>query len=393
MPVLPGDAARPRRLMEIFAWWLIVLPVAFSLGWLAARVDMRHVVSETRRLPVNYLQGIGHLLHDEREKAIEAFLEAAKADPDTVELNFALGSLFRQQGETERAIRMHRSILEREGLPDAQRDEALDELALDYRKAGFLDLAEQCLRRLAARSPAVDVSGRLFSIYRQQRDWENAIRVARAAESPDPRTVAHLHCEWAEDIGIGEARREELLAEASRADPGCGRALALRGALAAERGDDDAAIGHWRALERCQPEALEVVVAPLMDAHVRAGRASEGERLLRGYLRSRPTAGMFEAVFDALAGHLGFKAVADLPEAHLGRLGGPIAALKWLEVKRRHADPAEREGYERLHLAMVRDDDGIRHVCRECGFGSVRFHWGCPACQGWETFLRPGQDA
>lgn len=378
--------------MGIFAWWLIVLPVAFSLGWLAARIDMRHVISETRRLPRSYLHGIGHLLHDEREKAIEAFLEAAKADPDTVELNFALGALFRQQGETERAIRMHRSILEREGLPAAQRDEAMHELGLDYQKAGFLDLAEQCLKRLAANNPTVDVSRRLFSIYRQQRDWENAIRVARASERPDPRTVAHLHCEWAEDIGVGEGRRAELLAEGAKADPGCGRVLVLQGELAAERGDDRKAIGLWRELERRQPEALEVVVGALMDAHARIGEAEEGARLLRGYLRSRPTGGMFEAVFDALARHSGFKAAADLPEAHLGRLSGPVAALKWLEVKRRHADEKEREAYEKLYLAMVRNDDGIRRVCRECGFGSARFYWGCPACQKWETFLEPARE-
>jgi len=373
--------------MDIFQWWMAALPVAFMVGWVAARVDVRHLVNETRRLPASYLRGISHLLHDERDKAIEAFLEASRADPDTVELNFALGSLFRREGEAERAIRMHKSILDREGITPDQRDDALYELALDYRKAGFLDLAEECLKRLAQTRPSPEISRQLFSLYQVERDWENAIAVMRSAERPDRKTIAHLYCEWADDIATPEGRKEELLGRALEENPRCGRALVMRGHLARERGDDDAAILTWRKLEQCQAEALEVAVAPLMAAHARVGRARQGEKLLRHYLERQPTPPLFEAVFDAISESLGHAAAGDIPEAHLGAFRNPIAALKWLEVKRRHAVEGERETFEKLYLSLSRSADRVLHVCSSCGFGSSRFYWKCPACQEWETFF------
>ena len=32
--------------MEIELWWLLVLPVFFALGWIAARIDIKHLLKE-----------------------------------------------------------------------------------------------------------------------------------------------------------------------------------------------------------------------------------------------------------------------------------------------------------------------------------------------------------
>src|SRR3546814_16101164 len=101
------------------------------------------MLSETRSLPNSYFKGLNFLLNEEPDRAIDAFIEVAKLDPETIELHFALGSLFRRRGETERAIRMHRSLLERPDLADEQRVQALYELGQDFLKAGLLDRAEE----------------------------------------------------------------------------------------------------------------------------------------------------------------------------------------------------------------------------------------------------------
>ena len=92
--------------MEFELWWLLAFPLFFVLGWLAARIDIKHVVKESRALPRTYLTGLNFLLNEQPDKAIDAFIEAVKIDNQTVELHFALGSLFRRRGETDRAIRM-----------------------------------------------------------------------------------------------------------------------------------------------------------------------------------------------------------------------------------------------------------------------------------------------
>ena len=91
--------------MEFETWWLLAIPAFFTLGWIAARVDIKQLVSESRSLPRGYFKGLNFLLNEQPDKAIDAFIEIVKLDPETAELHFALGNLFRRRGETERAIR------------------------------------------------------------------------------------------------------------------------------------------------------------------------------------------------------------------------------------------------------------------------------------------------
>src|SRR5713226_1404441 len=134
--------------MEFEYWWLLGFPLFFGLGWIAARIDIRHLLRESRALPSSYFKGLNFLLNEQPDKAIEAFIEVVKVDPETVELHFALGSLFRRRGETERAIRMHRNLLECPDLGGEQRLHAMVELGQDYLKAGLLDRAEEVFLKL-----------------------------------------------------------------------------------------------------------------------------------------------------------------------------------------------------------------------------------------------------
>src|SRR5271154_1895101 len=136
--------------MESAPWWLLVLVIVvlFGLGWIAARVDIRHLVTESRALPSSYFKGLNFLLNEQPDRAIDAFIEVVKLDPETIELHFALGNLFRRRGETERAIRMHQNLLQRTDLPHEQRGHAMFELGQDYLKAGLLDRAEEVFRQL-----------------------------------------------------------------------------------------------------------------------------------------------------------------------------------------------------------------------------------------------------
>ena len=134
--------------MEFETWWLLGIPAFFALGWIAARIDIRQLLSESRTLPRGYFKGLNFLLNEQPDKAIDAFIEIVKLDPETVELHFALGNLFRRRGETERAIRVHQNLLARADLPQEHQVHALYELGQDYLKAGLLDRAEETYNKL-----------------------------------------------------------------------------------------------------------------------------------------------------------------------------------------------------------------------------------------------------
>jgi predicted RNA-binding protein with RPS1 domain/uncharacterized integral membrane protein len=95
--------------------------LAFVLGWLASRFDLRQLRAENRRAPKAYFKGLNFLLNEQQDQAIDAFIEAVQNDPDTSELHFALGNLFRRRGEYDRAVRVHEHLLSRGDLPPADR--------------------------------------------------------------------------------------------------------------------------------------------------------------------------------------------------------------------------------------------------------------------------------
>jgi lipopolysaccharide biosynthesis regulator YciM len=187
--------------MEIEYWWLLALPLFFSLGWLAARIDIRQLLSESRALPASYFKGLNFLLNEQPDKAIEAFIEVVKVDPQTIELHFALGALFRRRGEVERAIRMHQNLAERTDLAQDKKLTALFELAQDYLKAGLLDRAEELLLKLEGTVHAEAALKFLLEIYEQEKDWQKAIGTAEKLETVTgqwhQKEVANFYCELA----------------------------------------------------------------------------------------------------------------------------------------------------------------------------------------------------
>ena len=144
----PASRARRRTMDFDLSWVLWGLPIAFVLGWLASRLDLRQLRIENRQAPKAYFRGLNFLLNEQQDQAIDAFIEAVQNDPDTSELHFALGNLFRRRGEYERAVRVHEHLLSRGDLSRADRHRAQHALALDFLKAGLLDRAEEALRKL-----------------------------------------------------------------------------------------------------------------------------------------------------------------------------------------------------------------------------------------------------
>src|SRR3982750_2140292 len=155
--------------MEFDLWWLLPIPaVFFAMGWIAARIDIKHLLRESRALPLSYFKGLNFLLNEQPDKAIESFIEAVQVDPQTIDLHFALGSLFRRQGEIDRAIRMHQNLLERPNLAADKREAVIFELAQAFHRAGLLDRAGELFTRLAG-TPFEHASlGFLLAIYEQE---------------------------------------------------------------------------------------------------------------------------------------------------------------------------------------------------------------------------------
>src|SRR6266571_6717292 len=285
--------------MEFELWWLFGFALFFGLGWLAARIDIKQLLSESRQLPRSYFKGLNFLLNEQPDKAIEAFIEVVKVDPETIELHFALGSLFRRRGEHDRAIRMHQNLLERADLGAEQKVIALAELGQDYLKAGILDRAEEVFGRLTDGPQAIQAHRHLLQIFEQEKDWPRAIEMTKRVES-DPRDLAQYFCELAASEA-GQSRPDTArrhLEAALEANRKCVRASLLLGDLERASNNLAGAIEHWKRIESQDPAYIALVAQRLLEAYREAGRAEEGLRLLVGYLERYPSLDLLDTVFQ-----------------------------------------------------------------------------------------------
>ncbi len=375
--------------MEFEYWWLLGFPLFFGLGWMAARIDIKQIVSESRALPRSYFKGLNFLLNEQPDKAIEAFIEVVKVDPETVDLHFALGSLFRRRGEYDRAIRMHQNLLERADLGADQKLQAQMELGQDYLKAGILDRAEEVFSKLEKTNQAVVARRFLLQIYEQEKDWPRAIEMTKQVET-DPRALAQYYCELAASEAASsrpDAARRYLL-QALDENRKCVRASLQLGDLDKNEARLDEAIEHWKRIESQDPAYLALVAQRLGEAYRGAGRAEDGLRMLAGYLERYPSLDLLDAVFQQTLEANGADAAYAMVRDELRRNPTLLGLDRLLEAQIIAAgSPDKRRDLELVrNLVHGHTRRLARYRCESCGFKARAFHWHCPACGGWETY-------
>ncbi|MDH4051401.1 MAG: lipopolysaccharide assembly protein LapB, partial [Rubrivivax sp.] len=366
-------------------WLLIGLPLAFVLGWLASRADLRQWRGARRDAPRAYFEGLNLLLNEQQDKAIDAFIEAVQLDPDTTELHFALGNLFRRRGEFERAVRVHQHLLSRGDLKTADRERAQRALAQDFAKAGLFDRAEAAWQSLRGTPYDNEAQLALLSLYERSRDWQAAIGVAGALEAAGEASfanrLAHYRCEIAleaEAAGRHDDAQAALDA-AHSASPQHPRPLWLAGERAARSGDPVAALAAWDRLREVAPGVFPLLADEYARAAIAAGRQADALTTLQASEAAEPRIELLPAL-DALdAGQAGARRLSLL--ARQPSLGAASRVLEvdtaaWQADTRQHLHDAVQRGAQPLQ----------RYRCAACGFDAQQYFWQCPGCQGWDTY-------
>jgi len=385
--------------MEFEFWWLLALPLFFSLGWLAARIDLKQLLAESTALPAAYFKGLNFLITNQQDKAIEAFSEAVQANTDSLELHFALGSLFRKRGEVDRAIHLHLNLLEKKELEPQQKLAVTAELAQDYLKAGLLDRAEELFESLndnRYRQPALRA---LLEIYVREREWERAIKAATELERlsgiPFRIEVSHYYCEMAVRSKLANdthtARFE--LEQALNANKNSIRANVLLGDLEVETEDHKAAISTWKRIEFQKPEYLGLIAPKLINSYRALNQISEGLSLLQSYLQTYKLSSLLNVLFEATLAEEGAESAAKLARNELIRK----PSLNTLDQLLQARAIVESNHPQNLKISNAQDtqlmQQAVRHAignrtayyCEQCGFKAKYHHWQCPACNAWES--------
>jgi len=378
--------------MEFEPWYLSALPVLFAVGWWARGHEARVRAADQGAAPRSLFRGLQLLLSDQPDRAIDAFIEVVKLDPETIELHYALGSLFRRRGEIDRAVRIHNYLLSRADLPAAERANALAELGQDYLNGGMIDRAENAFGRLLdEREHRFEALRALLRVYQMEREWARAIECARQLESEAGEThkvaTAHFHCELAEQaIAPGDLDRAwEQVQLALQAHRKSVRAAMLAGDIALRRSRRPDAIAHWLRIVAEAPEYAPLVMDRLMAALDAQERRAEAVALLRRSLLEHPSIDSLDQGYRWIGQWEGAAAAETLLREELKRHPSLLGFERLLALRsgQVQADP---------ELALLRGliqsqaQKLARYRCSQCGFRSREFYWNCPGCTNWDSY-------
>jgi lipopolysaccharide biosynthesis regulator YciM len=371
-------------------WLLLAFPAVFLLGWMASRLDLRQLKREDRASPQAYFKGLNLLLNEQQDKAIDAFIEAVQHDPDTSDLHFALGNLFRRRGEYERAIRVHQHLLARADLRQEEREKAQHALAHDFMKAGLFDRAEEAFKALEGTAFTTDARLALLNLNERSRNWHPAIEVAHRLESAGTGSfsnrIAHHWCEVAQEADArGRAdEAEQALSRARESAPQAARPLVIMGQRFARQNEPAQAMQAWDELMVLQPQTFSLIAMDYAKAAQACGAQSTALTKLDALYTQVPSIDILNA-WNVLQ-----------PDAQLRRqrliahvtAQPSLSAAQGLIRERLTTDqPLDKPEIEKLQTAMATAAKPLqRYRCAACGFESQHYFWQCPGCQGWDTY-------
>jgi lipopolysaccharide biosynthesis regulator YciM len=370
------------------AWILLGLPLAFMLGWLASRFDLRQLRVENRRAPKAYFKGLNFLLNEQQDQAIDAFIEAVQSDPDTSELHFRAG----QPVPPPRRIRPRRARARAPALarrPDARPTacRAQHALALDFLKAGLLDRAEDALRKLEGTPFETQARLALLAIYERSREWPQAAEVAHKLEASGEASfagrLAHYLCEQAAALTTAGDHEgaTRLLRQAIGDAPQSARPRIQLAALQRSLGQHDAALKTLQDLTEATPDATPLVAVSLAETALACNQAAAALALLRTSYEQVPALDTMEAIVRLEAASSGDGREGYI--RHLEHEPSLIAAARWIA--------GEKLEHDQFHPLVQRALDHAvkplsRYRCAACGFEAKDHFWQCPGCQAWDSY-------
>ncbi len=347
-----------------------------------------------------FLNATQYLIEGNKDLAIKEFLNAVDLNRETIDTYFALGGLFRSNGEIEKAISIHRSLIARESISESTRLQALKELALDFDKGGFIDKAIETYKDvLKINRDQQDVIHSLCRIYEDIEDWDQAynyrIMLSKVGQENQSETISHILVQKAKALfekGQFKACAEEL-EDAFRFAPSVSAKI-LRLRLFLVLGKMEDANGVLLELLKEHPMYATFIFVSLEQFNPKLPQINEyKERLnqLKSYFLGLNDVDLMSAPSVVLSK---IRLLKDLQKT-----GDAFTLLDDWMKNHGQSDVLKVE-YIKILIEVGKNDEALlhtktllnnlhssltRHYCSQCGYNSDEIFWRCPQCHSWET--------
>lgn len=347
-----------------------------------------------------FLNATQYLISGNKDLAIKEFLNAVDLNRETIDTYFALGGLFRSNGEIDKAISIHRSLIARENINESMRLRALKELAIDFDKGGFLDKAIDTYKDvLKINRDQDEVIRSLCRIYEDIGEWDQAynyrIMLSKVGQDNQSETISHILVEKAKSHFEASDYRAcaEDLDDAFRFAPSVSaKILRLKLYLIQNKMEDANAL--LIELLKEHPMYTSFIFVSLDDTKNVKDKQEYVEKLdiLKQYFLKLNDPEFKDSASVLLSQIRLLKSDGQNVEAfHL--------LDEWLKEYKNNSDVLKIEFIKLLietgkksealtetqSLLSTLNSSLTRHYCSQCGFNSDEIFWRCPQCHKWET--------
>lgn len=369
-------------------WSLVLIPVAIGFLWLLFRAKKSHKQQQST-LSSEYFQGLNYLLNDEQGKALDVFVKLVESNWDTIDTHFALGKIYRKNGEMDKAITIHQGLIARPSLPEEYRCKILLELGYDYLGAGWFDRAEGLFKEVLIQDEnSIEARHNLLLIYQQEKDWFKAIDIAVDLHAENPTTIgpmiAHFYCELAEisrtkgDI----SQLENYAHKALKYDANCVRASILLADQAMHRGHDELAIKLYEGIEKQDAESMLLVIDSLIKCHSNLSILDKLTDYLVKLQERHENLFLQSHIAKVLESTQGKAAAIEYISDRI-RQQPSLAGLQKLVSYKENETNADGAFADLAAGIRIMHKDSVEYRCQKCGFNTNTHYWLCPGCHQW----------
>jgi len=368
-----------------------ILLAVIGFGIYRASRPMPTAEEEDRLL--HYTQGLNSLLAGNKPVALQHFREAVRKDTSNIDAYIKIGDLYRELGQVEKAVNVHRTLTVRSDLKPSERLEILKSLALDYYQAQrpdqALKITEQILQLDKNNVWARELQ---VQLYEKREAWEQAFETLREltklkGEKRDGMLALYKVQEGLRLIRSGSEKEGRIcFREAIKLDPTCTPAyLYLGDSYLREERHEDALEVLKNFIEKV-PHQSYLAFERMKEALFQIRRFDQIQDYYISILERHPE--VTEARF-ALAeiyekkGEL-WKAI-DLCQELLEKDPKSRMARQYL-VRFFHKAGNDRKAIE--EALKIFEEDWERQAsftCKNCGYASKEPFWRCPQCDAWNT--------
>ncbi len=373
---------------------LLLLPLAAFSGWWLGKDDKK---SDRENSNEEYFKALGLLLNDNSEEAIDIFIKIADLDKNALENQIALGNIFRHQGEVDKALHIHTSLLKHKDLTPNLENKLNLSLADDYNKAGILNYAENYykidIENITSENRETSMR-KLMKIYASQAKWQKSINLATKLDpfkkNKIQREVAHYYCELAkndiENNNLESAKKH--LEQALLSDKKCVRTSIKLGQIAQEEEQFISAIGYFKDVKKQDEIFLLEVLNNLEFCYKKLNQNQEWLDYLVEIEKTGSIAISIRLCDELILANLKDEAVNFLVEKL--KSNPNFLLLQFYLNLLNNKEAGSNIGFiseivEKI-VAVT-----LKYRCKECGFRSDKLIWQCPGCKEW-GILAPVSD-